>query len=177
MSPEQSRRSTLRSTNFALLRPNPHRPALLDTRGSTARVAHREDGRDTRDQAAPRGIRRNWAGSGTTPVAAVRASRIVRKGRAPPAAGGCEAQQLTPLSAMKTNKRTPVVAHDLIRTVENWHSSGRRSVDSSLMVLTFSESDVLLVRISLWHTESLVRRTPRLRHHVRRDSAWSDTLW
>jgi hypothetical protein len=27
------------------------------------------------------------------------------KGRAPPAAGGCEAQQLTPLSAMKTNKK------------------------------------------------------------------------
>ena len=37
------------------------------------------DGRDTRDQAARRGIRRNWAGSGTTPVAAVRASGIVRK--------------------------------------------------------------------------------------------------
>ena len=63
------------------------------------------DGGDTRDQAARRVIRRNWARSGTTPVAAVRASRIVRKGRAPPEAGGCEAQQLTPLSAMKTNKR------------------------------------------------------------------------
>jgi hypothetical protein len=52
---------------------------------------------------------------------------------------------------MKTNKKTPAVAHDPIRTVENWRSSGWRSVDSSLMVLTFSESDVLLVRISLWH--------------------------
>jgi hypothetical protein len=54
------------------------------------------DGRDTRDQAARRGIRRNWARFGTTPVAAVRASRIVRQGRATPAAGGCEVQQLTP---------------------------------------------------------------------------------
>src|SRR6478736_3627018 len=63
---------------------------------------------------------------------------------------------------MKSTKKTPAVAHDPIRTVENWRSSGRRSVDSSLMVLTFSESDVLLVRISLWHTASLVRQTPRL---------------
>src|SRR5258707_14358143 len=51
------------------------------------------DGRDTRDQAARRGIRRNWARSGTTPVAAVRASRIVRKGRATPAAGGREGRE------------------------------------------------------------------------------------
>src|SRR6478735_7633265 len=98
MSPEQSRRVDAALDQLrALQRPNPHQPVLLDTGGSTARVADLEvNGRDTRDQAARRGIRRNWARSGTTPVAAVRASRIVRKGRAPPAAGGCEAQPLTP---------------------------------------------------------------------------------
>jgi hypothetical protein len=58
--------------------------------------ASERDGRDTRDQVARRGIRRKWARSGTTPVAVIRASRIVRKGRATSAAGGCQALQLTP---------------------------------------------------------------------------------
>jgi hypothetical protein len=36
--------STLRSTNFALYSgPNPHQPVPLDTRGSTARLAHLEE--------------------------------------------------------------------------------------------------------------------------------------
>ena len=44
MSPEQSRRVDAALDQLrALQRPNPHRPVLLDTRGSTARVAHLED--------------------------------------------------------------------------------------------------------------------------------------
>src|SRR6185312_15843876 len=43
MSPEQSRRVDAALDQLrALQRPNPHQPVLLDTRGSTARVAHQE---------------------------------------------------------------------------------------------------------------------------------------
>ena len=95
MNPEQSRRVDAALDQLrSLQRPYPHQPVLLDTLGSTARVAHLEETAATTEIPRPT---RNSTKLG--------ASRIVRKGRAPPAAGGCEAQQLTPLSAMKTNKR------------------------------------------------------------------------
>ena len=44
MSPGQSRRVDAALDQLrALQRPNPHQPVLLDTRGSTARVAHLEE--------------------------------------------------------------------------------------------------------------------------------------
>ena len=43
MNPEQSRRVDAALDQLrSLQRPNPHQPVLLDTRGSTARVAHLE---------------------------------------------------------------------------------------------------------------------------------------
>ena len=44
MNPEQSRRVDAALDQLrSLQRPNPHQPVLLDTRGSTARVAHLEE--------------------------------------------------------------------------------------------------------------------------------------
>ena len=80
------------------------------------------DGRATRDQAAARGIRRNWAGSGTTPVAAVRASRIVRKGRATPATSR---RPTSPAGCTATaNRRAP--------SPPRLESAERRSIGCSL---------------------------------------------
>ena len=72
MNPEQSRRVDAALDQLrSLQRPNPHQPVLLDTLGSTARVAHLEETAATTEiKPARRGIRRNWARSGTTAVAA-----------------------------------------------------------------------------------------------------------
>jgi len=65
MSPEQSRRVDAALDQLrSLQRPNPHQPVLLDTRGSTARVAHLEETAATPEIKPPdEEFDENWAGS------------------------------------------------------------------------------------------------------------------
>ena len=106
MNPEQSRRVDAALDQLrSLQRPYPHQPVLLDTLGSTARVAHLEETAATTEIPRPT---RNSTKLG--------ASRIVRKGRAPASGRRLRSAAVDSFKRDENEQKAPAVAHDPVRT-------------------------------------------------------------